>query len=87
MLQIVASLTDNCVGVIYDHYVFIIQATGWKDLPGANGPTYLAFFVSGESKKFIGFAPKDFVERLEISQRSNFHFCTSGTNGIKPFSV
>ncbi len=28
MLQIVASLTDNSRGVIYDHNMFIVQAIG-----------------------------------------------------------
>ncbi len=28
MLQIVAALTDNFSGIIYDHNIFIIQATG-----------------------------------------------------------
>jgi hypothetical protein len=30
MIQIVASLTDNSGNVIYDHNMFIVQATGWK---------------------------------------------------------
>ena len=30
MLQIVASLTDNSGGIIYDHNVFIVQAAGVK---------------------------------------------------------
>jgi hypothetical protein len=29
-LQIVASLTDNSRGIIYDHNVFIVQAAGVK---------------------------------------------------------
>jgi hypothetical protein len=68
MLQIVASLTDNSAGVIYDHYDYIIQASGWKDLPGANGLAYLAFLSVVNQKKYIEFAPEDFVERLEISK-------------------
>jgi hypothetical protein len=33
MLQIVASLTDNSRGIIYNHNVFIIQATGLLEFP------------------------------------------------------
>ncbi len=28
MLQIVVSLTDASIGIIYEHYMFIVQATG-----------------------------------------------------------
>jgi hypothetical protein len=29
MLQIVASLTDNFIGIIYNHNMFIVQATAY----------------------------------------------------------
>ncbi len=29
MFQIVASLTDNSIGIIYDHSMFIVQATSY----------------------------------------------------------
>jgi hypothetical protein len=32
MLQIVASLIDATRGVIYDHHLFIVQATGLENL-------------------------------------------------------
>jgi hypothetical protein len=67
-----ALLTDDARVIIYDHHLFIVQATdlshigpGWKCLPETNS---LAYYAS-----------------LSLTQKKSFMSITSLANVIKPF--
>ncbi len=78
-LQIVASLTDNTIGVIYDRDSFIIQATGhdnnrllmesFKASTQSNGFPYAAKNNRKRQSKFVGI--KEIVHR-DIYGMANF---------------
>jgi hypothetical protein len=48
---------DNSRGVIYNCNMFIVQATGWKDLPGTNTVAYLSSSPVMKKKGFIRLVP------------------------------
>ncbi len=57
-LQIVASLIDNAIVIIYDRNMFTIQAAGFKYLLGTNTLAYFGQVSWRNKKSFIALAVK-----------------------------